>query len=65
MSKKLFYSEFEDAIEYIKTLGREVYKKAYKEGKVNPTIYFKSLSHNRSAASGFIDWQENLKSIIS
>lgn len=64
MSKIELYSEIEKAIEYIKSLGRANYKQAYKEGKINSNIQFKLLTHNRTEASGFSDWQEKLKSIL-
>jgi len=64
MSSMSLFMELEKAIEYIKTLGREVYKQAYNEGKVNSTILFKPLYHKRNKASGFQDWLGNLNSII-
>jgi hypothetical protein len=65
LSQISFYSEFEKAIEYIKVLKRDKYKQAYKEGLINSNIQFKSISHNRTDASGFMDWQEKLNSIIN
>ena len=64
LSEISLYSEFEKAIEYIRGLGREVYKLAYKEGKISEDIRFKTISHNRTDASGFKKWQEKLNSII-
>jgi len=64
LTKTSFYSEFEKAIEYIKVLKRDKYKQAYNEGLINSNIQFKSISHNRTDASGFQEWQEKLISIL-
>lgn len=58
------YKEVEHAMEYIKVLRRDKYKRAYKERKVNAEINFKLLSHKRSEISGFSIWKENLQSIL-
>jgi len=48
LSKMSLFMEFEKAIEYIKGLGRENYKQAYKEGIINEPIQFKSIYHKRN-----------------
>jgi hypothetical protein len=65
LSKMSLFMEFEKAIEYIKGLGRDKYKQAYKEGIINETIQFKSIYHKRNEASGITDWKEKLKSILN
>ena len=65
LSKMSLFMEFEKAIEYIKGLGRENYKQAYKEGIINETIQFKSIYHKRNKVSGIKDWKEKLASILN